>query len=972
MIKNDNRQTGFSGWVKFFLIAVLFPVLAVCYSLFQVAKLQSEIRLQQFKISAADKMDQLSEATNADEYICRNLNDIFEQSHDERDLQKNVAAFSAEYELDCHFFIWNDAGAVVWSNFDHEQYGADLKLAFTTLHRATEIDKEFISWEEDTNLRKLFGPHFFARYHHQCFWNSRPRLIRGDSAEKWPRAWVRADRNFGLVVFIQPEKYAGIKILSQLAMNFPVAKNSSVGVFADDKVFTASEKLKKLMPKYGELLKGSYENLHRLGEFYFYKSYLAEKIFGLNLIPADQIEGLALSLWVKVLLALFVCLLLVITIVSYQIYVNGKALIMNIRKQLVVLFMMSNAFPLLILGVLGYDYLKQYENYLRIEVFSQGMIYLQNIDEMYLSEFTYQLRKMNDAFAWLPEELKKKTVDRQMIEKFLAHQSVKPFRLMLVGSHTPRVGSEIGIYENDSFVSVIDKELASYESMGTLVDSLDQMGKYYLSRLNHESIPDKQMLQIEMIAEALGQIKPIEMIQEFFAATGYFWQWGMGRHYYPAHVRVLRLFDPEIYDYVFLYLYPPDLLQYAYFQRVVDAVNRNETGLTIVAVNDKINMTIPESFLENAELKKYASRLRNKSGAEMEFHSWNGAEHMLMGLKCSSADRLRLLGLYPVAEISRKAGVKYWLFMASGLLSLLIALSLGLIVSRSFLSPLSELQKGVDALKNREFAYRLPDLGNDEFGRLANIFNSTMVDLEELQVASVVQEKISTDISQDARAGCFCFAGITKSFFRLGGDFVDYFSLDENRSVIIIGDVAGQGVGSALVMAFVKSCLLQLKDFLDNPIFVVERINQFINDTNTRKSRKFMTIQLAFLDGNSGRVTVANAGHCFPILCNEKTGQCRSLEMPSSPLGASRKSRFFSFSHELHRDESLILYSGGMYRNPGQTFAGFMNLLSGTLADSPQKFCAELMTKALEKSESADFKDDLSIICIRKNTDLGS
>ncbi len=249
------------------------------------------------------------------------------------------------------------------------------------------------------------------------------------------------------------------------------------------------------------------------------------------------------------------------------------------------------------------------------------------------------------------------------------------------------------------------------------------------------------------------------MLQEFFAATGYFWQWGMGKNYFPAHIRVLKLFDQNLADYIFLYLYKPNLLQYDYIERIITSINRNSLGMKIFALNYQLTFSIPLDAVSSDFIRQFVVAMRNKSGSEIEYCDWERKRHMMIGLKCLALDRVRLLGLFPVEEITRKAGEKYRLFVASGLLSLLVALSLGLLVSRYFLAPLGQLHSGVEALKSRNFAYRLPAMGQDEFGNLAEILNSTLVDLEEMQVASQVEEKIFPDLTASQQVGNFIFAG---------------------------------------------------------------------------------------------------------------------------------------------------------------------------------------------------------------------
>ena len=222
-----------------------------------------------------------------------------------------------------------------------------------------------------------------------------------------------------------------------------------------------------------------------------------------------------------------------------------------------------------------------------------------------------------------------------MISEFLINQHPYPFRLILVGSHTPFVGSEYGVMRDGEFTQIINDQAGQLKHMKVLVDALGKLGRYYLSLLNRETLNEMVIAQVELIAESLGQLRSIEMFQEFFAATGSFWQWGMGSGHFPAFINVFSLFDPAKYDYVLLYLWEPKALENHYISKMFNDINRNTDGMRIMAVHEKMQYTLPESIAEHADLMSFAARLREMTGTEMAFCDWKGRRHLLMGLKCN-------------------------------------------------------------------------------------------------------------------------------------------------------------------------------------------------------------------------------------------------------------------------------------------------------------------------------------------------
>ena len=959
---NHKFKTNWNEWFKFVAVAVIFPVFSVFYSLHYVEKLQVEMRLQQFQVDASNQLEITLRAGNANEFICRSLLDIYKKSDSPMTMKTEVVRFSHNYQLDLQILVWNHTKEVFWSNFDFKARNADWSGAWQSLYEISSGKRDFLELSEEVNLRRIFGPHFFPRYHYHTYWDLKPRFSHGDSAGKWPLCWVNASSRKGLMVQIWPEKLRDYHVLRQEVLGGKGKFASAL--LLDGELVSASDVFSNFSPGDMQKIEASFENLYEIGGFYLYKVNQGEKVTGIAALAKEKITGLVLSDQVKMLLAAFFLYVAAMLVGSFLVCIVGIKIVFNIRKQLIFLFLLSNSIPMLIMGVIGYDYLIQYENFLQIDAYTRGLTYLQSVDEMFVSELSHHLVRMNQVFTWLPEQLKKSSPDRKIIERVLAQQIFEPFRLVLIGSHTEQIASEIGIMKDGVFIDVIDKNYSQHKTLQNLIDFLDKLGKYYLSKLNQESISEKNALQIELIAESLGQLKPMEMMQEFFAATGDFWQWGMGRNYFPAHIRVLSLFDERISDYAFLCLYKPNLLQFNYFKRIFQTINRNPFNLKIFALNEQLTYSVPPESLSREFVNEIARLMRNKRGSEIEFCQWQGQRHMIIGLKCQNLDRLRLLGLYPMDEVSRKAREKFHLFMASGVLHLLIALSLGLLISRSFLLPLHELQHGVEALKRQDFNYRLPDLGHDEFGSLARIFNDTLVDLEEMHVATVVEEKIFHDFSTLQTHGKIAFSGITLRCKRSGGDFVDWLFLDERKSAFIIGDVTGHGISTCLVRAFLKACFIQLIENAADPCYVLNRVAEMFDSAGSGRKKIFASLQYVLVDHHNRAISLANCGHCFPVILNSKTGAINFVKAPGTLLGATVKPRIGVADFKLEPDERLVLYSGGMFLAKDNGFEEFIVRIKSAKDLALVDFCKHLSDWAAGQDYSESGTDDISIICI--------
>lgn len=153
-------------------------------------------------------------------------------------------------------------------------------------------------------------------------------------------------------------------------------------------------------------------------------------------------------------------------------------------------------------------------------------------------------------------------------------------------------------------------------------------------------------------------------------------------------------------------------------------------------------------------------------------------------------------------------------------------------------------------------------------------------------------------------------SGFSVPASEVGGDYYEYFRLDADRLVLVIGDVAGHGVASGLVLSGVRSGLHLLRDELADPVTVVQRLNRMVRETAPR--RMFVTFQIALLDRKRATVTVANAGHPPILLLPGGTGPSRLLGESGLPLGTRLDARYEAARERLGEGDVLIFYTDGV------------------------------------------------------------
>lgn len=156
----------------------------------------------------------------------------------------------------------------------------------------------------------------------------------------------------------------------------------------------------------------------------------------------------------------------------------------------------------------------------------------------------------------------------------------------------------------------------------------------------------------------------------------------------------------------------------------------------------------------------------------------------------------------------------------------------------------------------------------------------------------------------------FRFASHYQAARVVGGDFYDFIPLEEDKMGILIGDVSGKGVASALFMARLTSDFRLLSVREKDPEKLIGRINQRICDQSCRGM--FVTLLYMVLTRGSSEIRYINAGHLPPVLWNSEGKRFAVLSGGGPPLGILPECRFASQAASLGRGDCILLATDGV------------------------------------------------------------
>jgi sigma-B regulation protein RsbU (phosphoserine phosphatase) len=153
----------------------------------------------------------------------------------------------------------------------------------------------------------------------------------------------------------------------------------------------------------------------------------------------------------------------------------------------------------------------------------------------------------------------------------------------------------------------------------------------------------------------------------------------------------------------------------------------------------------------------------------------------------------------------------------------------------------------------------------------------------------------------------FIVNGYSHPAKEVGGDFFDYYMIDDDNLAIVIGDASGKGVPAALIAMITQVTIKEMMDHIQNPTEVLYRLNNKLCENNTEYM--FLTLWLGIYNRTSKKLTFSNAGHNPPLI--KENDKFRYLDINSGiVLGVMEDFDFVK--EEIDLTDELILYTDGI------------------------------------------------------------
>ena len=313
-------------------------------------------------------------------------------------------------------------------------------------------------------------------------------------------------------------------------------------------------------------------------------------------------------------------------------------------------------------------------------------------------------------------------------------------------------------------------------------------------------------------------------------------------------------------------------------------------------------------------------------------------------------------------------------------------------VSRNFVKPIEELADGVREIAGGNFDRQLNVRTGDEIEHLAVCFNAMTGELKKymanLTKVTADRERIATelDVATEIQTSIlprnfdfdrrdFELYATMHAAKEVGGDFYDFYMLDDERLVITIADVSGKGVAAALFMVMSMTIMKNFAMTMTSSNDVgalVSCANQQLCQNND--AMMFVTMFVAVIELKTGRMTYVNGGHNPPLIYRASTGRFEYLTSSARnyALGLMDDAEFEQEEIDLSKGDLIYLYTDGVTEalNTQEELYGEERLEKclnglGTEGIAVEKIL-EAVRLSLEKyAEGAEQSDDITMIGLR-------
>ena len=318
----------------------------------------------------------------------------------------------------------------------------------------------------------------------------------------------------------------------------------------------------------------------------------------------------------------------------------------------------------------------------------------------------------------------------------------------------------------------------------------------------------------------------------------------------------------------------------------------------------------------------------------------------------------------------------------------LLTLAGALILGKRIVKPLNTITNHISQLSESNLEFKMEDAyrTGDEVEALAEAFASishrTVTYMDKVVKVTAEKERIGAELSLATQIQAAMLPHIFPAFpdrtefdvfatmnpaKEVGGDFFDYFLIDDDHLGLVIADVSGKGVPAALFMMASKIILQSVAMLGKSPAEILEKTNEAICSNN--EAEMFVTVWLGILEISTGKLTASNAGHEYPVIRRANGAFELFKDKHGLVIGGMESARYRQYELQLEPGAKLFVYTDGVPEatDANQKLFGIERMLAALNTDlgaAPQQVLKNVRKAVDDFVQDAEQFDDLTMLCL--------
>ena len=440
----------------------------------------------------------------------------------------------------------------------------------------------------------------------------------------------------------------------------------------------------------------------------------------------------------------------------------------------------------------------------------------------------------------------------------------------------------------------------------------------------------------------------------------------------------------------FIYVIRPDLADYGHITFLFSTINENsqytcyDFGYVRETTNDEYREKYRRLYEGGSERELV---IRDKGYIETDPHIT-----AMIPLKDSAGKTTAILCVQRQMDslVSVRNNYIYKVLGVLVIIALLVVAGQSVYLHIVLLKPIKSIMKEASRFADENTAPKtgLSDVvkNNDEIGVLAasiELMEERIVKyVDDLTKITAEKERIGTELSLAARIQIDMLPSAFPAFperhefdiyalmdpaKEVGGDFYDFFMIDDDHLCLVIADVSGKGIPAALFMMASKIIISDFAKTGKAPADILTCANSVICSGN--KESMFVTVWLGILEISTGRLVASNAGHEPPLLMLTEGGFELFRDRHSIAVGTMEGVSFKEYEIKLSPGAKLFLYTDGVTEasNADSELFGkerLLEVLNEHTGDTPQRILQSVRESVDDFVKEAEQFDDLTMMCL--------